>query len=492
MDGSGSAPDNRTLAQIYIEHSWDIDSNGNSISGTNSEIWNAVVGYHDPNVNLTGATELWNNATSGTNHAPYYFQVNQSFFSHTDIYISRVDNPSGGCADIAWNPSGHYWQMRLATALKNLPHEWIAAVIAHELGHALGLTNVGTDCVDTIMDGHKPNSCEQFVKAVQAKDVEMARKHKNDKEHCTAQSQPTVIPVGEGNPTPTPVACVDNDNDGVCAAQDCNDSNASARFDVDGDGYCDNVDCNDANPQVYPGAPLDPETTGGEDRNCNGQDDYDEQGLGPCGWLAEQQCRAAGKDWDQGHCKCTFFSDPSPILIDILGNGFSLTSNNNGVFFDLNNDGLSERLSWTTATSDDAWLVLDRNRNGVIDQGLELFGNFTPQPTPTAGQERNGFLALAEYDKPANGGNADGLITQADSIFASLRLWQDSNHNGVSEHSELVTLHAVNLRTIELEYKLSKKADEYGNQFRYRAKVKDSQGNKLGRWAWDVFLVTAP
>jgi hypothetical protein len=102
MDGSGSAPDNRTLAQIYIEHSWDIDSNGNSISGTNSEIWNAVVGYHDPNVNLTGATELWNNATSGTNHAPYYFQVNQSFFSHTDIYISRVDNPSGGCADIAW------------------------------------------------------------------------------------------------------------------------------------------------------------------------------------------------------------------------------------------------------------------------------------------------------------------------------------------------------------------------------------------------------
>ena len=65
MDGSGSAPNNRTLANIYIESSWNIDSNGNSISGTNSEIWNAVVGYHDQNVNLTGATEMWNNATSG-------------------------------------------------------------------------------------------------------------------------------------------------------------------------------------------------------------------------------------------------------------------------------------------------------------------------------------------------------------------------------------------------------------------------------------------
>ena len=51
-----------------------------------------------------------------------------------------------------------------------------------------------------------------------------------------------------------------------------------------------------------------PETSGGEDRNCNGQDDYDEQGLGPCGWLAEQRCRAAGKDWKAA--PCTFCSDP--------------------------------------------------------------------------------------------------------------------------------------------------------------------------------------
>jgi hypothetical protein len=112
----------------------------------------------------------------------------------------------------------------------------------------------------------------------------------------------------------------------------------------------------------------------------------------------------------------------------------------------------------------------------------------TQQPTPPAGEERNGFLALAEYDKGINRGNADGVISQSDTVFTTLRLWQDLNHNGISETTELFSLPVVGIKTIEIDYKPSKKTDEHGNQFRYRAKVKDSQGEQLGRWAWDVFL----
>ena len=121
-----------------------------------------------------------------------------------------------------------------------------------------------------------------------------------------------------------------------------------------------------------------------------------------------------------------------------------------------------------------------------------MFGGVTPQPQPPPGEERNGFLALAVFDTPAGGGNADGVIDSRDAVFSSLHLWRDANHNGHSEVHELHGMEALGLKSIDLDYKESKRMDEHGNWFRYRAKVRDARGHQLGRWAWDVILLRAP
>jgi hypothetical protein len=190
-------------------------------------------------------------------------------------------------------------------------------------------------------------------------------------------------------------------------------------------------------------------------------------------------------------CNCVFgqCSAATPILIDVDGDGLDLTDVARGVSFDLNGDQRSGRVAWTASDSDDGWLVLDRNGNGSVDSGVELFGSSTPQPRSASA---NGFLALAEFDKPVNGGNSDGRLDQTDAIYDSLQLWRDANQNGVSETGELTALAAVGISAIDLDYKEAGRRDRAGNSFRYRAKVTDTGRNQVGRWAWDVILVSGP
>jgi hypothetical protein len=196
-------------------------------------------------------------------------------------------------------------------------------------------------------------------------------------------------------------------------------------------------------------------------------------------------------DWDQ----CSCIPGASPIVVDLDGDGLELTNWQDGVSFDLLADSIKRRVGWTAANVRDAFLVLDRNGNGVVDDSRELFGNFSPQPEPGRREERNGFRALSVFDTSDRGGDGDGRITERDRIFDRLRLWIDANHNGVSEASELAPLTTHGLRAIDLDYKKGKKVDEHGNAYRYRAKAAvettetDKRKARANRMAYDIYFV---
>jgi|GEM_PF-2296430 len=187
--------------------------------------------------------------------------------------------------------------------------------------------------------------------------------------------------------------------------------------------------------------------------------------------------------WEWSMCLC-LGDGASPIIVDLGGKGFHLTAAANGVDFDINGNGVKERLAWTHAGSNNAFLVLDRNLNGKIDDGRELFGNFTFQPPS---KFRNGFRALAVFDRPDMGGNGDGKLTAADLIFSELQLWVDLDHDGIVGPLELWSLADWGIVEIDLNHKRDRRKDSFGNQFRYRADVVFADHHRST--AYDVFLM---
>jgi len=176
-----------------------------------------------------------------------------------------------------------------------------------------------------------------------------------------------------------------------------------------------------------------------------------------------------------------------PIVLDLSRHGWRFTSAGEGVLFDIDGDGLREWIAWTDPEAEVGFLAWDRDLNGVIDSGRELFGDSTVQPPSNA---PNGFLALALMDQAESGGNGDGVISEQDGLWGALQVWVDRNHNGRSEEDELSPLSAHKVAAIDLAFRESRRKDRYGNELRYRTKVLMDDGPATN--AVDVFFQRLP
>ena len=119
----------------------------------------------------------------------------------------------------------------------------------------------------------------------------------------------------------------------------------------------------------------------------------------------------------------------SPLILDLDGDGMETTTGDGGAYFDHDKNGFAEQTGW--ASSDDGLLVRDRNRDGIINDGKELFGNNTLLKNNTLAS--NGFQALAEWDD-----NKNGKIDINDSVWSNLKVWQDYDGDGYSSSDELL------------------------------------------------------
>ena len=131
---------------------------------------------------------------------------------------------------------------------------------------------------------------------------------------------------------------------------------------------------------------------------------------------------------------------PSPLILDLDGDGVEADAL---TYFDHKGDGWAELSRW--ADEDDGTLVWDRNNDGIINDGSELFGNNTV--LANGRKAAHGFAALADLDD-----NGDGVIDASDTAWTELRVmrWTDDNDNGMKDDGEesLVTLDSLDIESL--------------------------------------------
>lgn len=188
-------------------------------------------------------------------------------------------------------------------------------------------------------------------------------------------------------------------------------------------------------------------------------------------------------DPDPSQCSADFVSGCSPIVINFENGSYRLTGANDPVLFDISGTGHAVRIGWTNSGADEAFLALDRDHDGRITSGVELFGTVTPLADGSIAG--NGFKALAQYDD-----SHDGLIDEHDTIWSQLLLWRDWNHDGISQPSELTPVTASSWKAISLDHHWTGRRDSWGNTFRYESRVWIANGTKVTpRPVYDIFFM---
>jgi len=147
----------------------------------------------------------------------------------------------------------------------------------------------------------------------------------------------------------------------------------------------------------------------------------------------------------------------SPIILDLDKDGIETTNISDGAYFDHDKNGFAERTGW--ASADDGLLVWDKNGDGIINDGNELFNTTMPDGT----QVQNGFEVLNALDD-----NQDGKIDVNDVIFSQLKVWQDIDGDGYSASDELFTLSELGIQSINTGYTESTYVDDNGNEHRQK------------------------
>lgn len=196
-----------------------------------------------------------------------------------------------------------------------------------------------------------------------------------------------------------------------------------------------------------------------------------------------------GTSWSTTNCGGYYDEGPdececcnvwvSPIVVSLRGNGISLSNSEQGVLFDFWGNDHPVRVAWPVHP-DDAFLVIDRNHNGQVDSGSELFGNAVM--LQSGRRAANGYELLDELDE-----NQDGSVDGRDPMFSQILVWRDVIRNGAVDQGELIAAHAVGIRAFSTSYRESARTDEWGNAFRYVGRVLFERAPRE-RFSVDVFL----